>query len=284
MTRLARIVTALATLAAATLVTGAGLLATAQPAAADCHDGGYAGGQIGGGDVTGDAEHCPLAPPPPDPNNPDAPPGQDGPVCWYEPPRFTDQEGQRTTYHPEEFEDGPGQMMWRVCEDGTEDFVFVPDAVAQAQQVDPQALAESVVITPGIPRLRTSPPIANHHLVNIESWFWIDPGDWEPVTGSAEAGPVEVTVTATPGTLVIDPGDGSPALECPGGGTPYSRGASSTCTHTYERSGTYQASVTIVYDVAFSSNIGAGGPLGPLTPDAVTVEIPVEEAQALNDG
>jgi hypothetical protein len=286
MTRGARVLTVVAAALAASVGTGGALLVTAAPAMADdCADG-HASGLVTGGDATGSAD-C-LTPAEGTQRQPDGyptiPPSGDGPACHYEAPRWTTQDEQRNDIRADETGGREGLWGWRVCDDGTEEFVFFPDGPdGEAQLVDPRALADSVTITPQVPTLRTSPPLSTNHLVNLASWFWIDPGDWDEVSEDARAGPVVVTVTATPRTLVVDPGDDSPTLECAGGGTPYARGASSDCTHTYERSGNYDATVTIVYDVAFTSNIGVDGNLGPLTPDEVTVDIPVYAAEALNN-
>jgi hypothetical protein len=168
---------------------------------------------------------------------------------------------------------------------GTEymDFQFFPEEEGGGGiAIDPATLARSVTITPAAPVIVTSPDTGNH-LVGIEAWFWVE--SWDGVEGSAAAGPVEVTVSAEPTTLVIDPGDGSPAFTCQGPPPAYdtsrsSNAQSSDCTHTYDRAGVYEASATLTYDLSFTSNVGVSGDLGTIEPSS-TSSLTVNEAQAI---
>jgi hypothetical protein len=201
--------------------------------------------------------------------------------CWYTDLKYTTQEEQRTEIRPEE--QRPGAWGWLTCSNGSETFQFFPE-----EAFDPEMLARSVVITPEIPELRTNPEIVDGHLVGLPSWYWVDPADWHPLIGSANAGPLTVWVTATPRELVVTAGDGA-GLRCAGGGTPYdtSRPASSqssACTHTYVRAGNVVATATIVFDVTWTSNAGAGGGLGTITPPAEPVGIPVHHGEAIVTG
>jgi hypothetical protein len=211
-----------------------------------------------------------------------------GPVCWYEPLRHTTQDEQRTEIRPEE--QRPGLWGWEVCDDGTQRFRFFPDgpeAPAPAPRaIDPAVLAAQVALTPEVPPVRTSPPADALHLVNLETWFWVDPADWSPQGDGAQRGTVEVSVTATPVTLVIDPGDGSAPLRCPGGGTPYNPdlpadAQTSTCTHTYTEPGDYTPTATVVYDITWTSNLVPGGTLPDITPPGEPFDIQVAEGQAV---
>lgn len=197
----------------------------------------------------------------------------------YEGLQYTTMDEQRNEIRPEE--QRPGVYLHRYC--GTEwlDFGFYPDA----EPVDPVVLAQSVRITPAEPTVRTNPD-AGRHLVHLNAWFWVE--GVNEVSGSASAGPVTATVSAAPSKILVDPGDGTGAFECPGKGTPYDTGRpereqSTDCAHSYKTAGEYTATVTVVYDVSFTSNIGVGGSLGTIETVGTSV-LQVHESQAIVTG
>jgi hypothetical protein len=213
--------------------------------------------------------------------------GNGGPNCTrsdgtpdylrYGPRLFSTMEEQRTLYHPDE--QRPGEWLHLYCGGEWLDFVFLPEE----QQVDPTTLARSVTIRPAAPVLRTSPGTEDH-LVNVEAWFWAEM--WEGISETATAGSVTVNVSAVPTSLIVDPGDGTSPFTCPGPQPVYNpylpaSTQSSDCTHTYLRSGNYTATATVVYDVAFTSNVGVNGGLGTIEPSSTTA-LAVAEAQAIN--
>lgn len=194
--------------------------------------------------------------------------------------QHTTMEQQREDIRPEE--QRPGFYAHVYCGDERLDFRFFPEDEEGGVTIDPVTLARSVTITPPAPAIVTSPDAGNH-LVGIEAWFWVE--SWDGEEEPAVAGPVEVTVSAEPRTLVVDPGDGSPAFTCQGQPPAFdpslpSDAQSSSCTHTYERAGVYEATATLVYDLSFTSNIGASGDLGTLEPSSTT-SLTVNEAQAI---
>jgi hypothetical protein len=278
--------------AAAVLLTiAAGVAVFPAPVGAQPEDDGdfldRAGAQNDGHSVTGNAGDEV-------PGTPVVPPGEEsvqpsGPNCTkkdgsrdylrYEGLQFTTMEEQRTEIRPEE--QRPGVYLHVYCGNEYVGFRFYPDVPAGVA-VDPRTLADSVTIRPPVPDIRTSPDAA-HHLVGVEAWFWVD--TWETITRSASAGTVTVTVTAEPTELVVRPGDGSPPFSCvnPPAYDPSAPAAaqSSNCTHVYERAGNHTATVTVVYETSFTSNVGEEGALGNIEPDA-SVELAVAEAQALN--
>ena len=134
-------------------------------------------------------------------------------------------------------------------------------------------------LTPARPVIHTSPASAEG-LVGVETWFWTE--RWGAASASATAGTVSVTVSATPASLSIDPGDGTGPIPCPMPAPAYAPGAdpATGCTHVYEQAGEYTATATVVYDVGFTSNVGAGGSLGTIT-TAGTATVTVREAQAI---
>ena len=80
-------------------------------------------------------------------------------------------------------------------------------------------------------------------IVRAETWWWAE--SYSPVVEEDSDGPVWVRVTATPGPLTIDPGDGSGTFQCDGPGLPYNRNLSyydqipgeprGACVHVYEQ-------------------------------------------------
>jgi hypothetical protein len=134
-----------------------------------------------------------------------------------------------------------------------------------------------------------SPP--GRAVVNVPTWFWTTGFPAEPLAGSSALG---LRAVATRDTTVWDFGDGT-TLSCPGGGTPYARGASSACTHLYTRSSAgqrtedarslpaYPVTVTRRWTVAFTLD-GRTVPIAG-APEVFTrtdsVPVPVAEIQSV---
>lgn len=226
-------------------------------------------------------------------SNPDYQGAVQWPICWNDGLYHTTQEEQLNDIRREETAGREGTWGWLVCQyqDGRierGDLQFFP-ADEPVPAVDPETLARSVTISAGAPEIRTSPPRAVEHLVNLESWYWVDPAAWTPIPGGTCAGTVCVTLEARPTVLRIDPGDGSGVIECPGGGVPYRddlppTAQSSDCSHTYQRAANRTVTATIVYDVSWTLVGGPdGGPLGTMTSAPASFDIAVVEAQAVNN-
>jgi hypothetical protein len=257
----------------AIVVTVVALLALVGTSHAQEDDDTFVGGNNDGDDVTGDVQ---VTIPGEDGSDGS---GGGGPVCHYEPPKYTTQEEQANEIRPDEVT-GPGVFGWLICDDGTSQFIFFPDA----QPIDPVVLARSVQLSPPPPDLHTNPETDARSLVGLETWFWAA-GAGAPLSRSASVGPVTVEVYATPRSLVVDPGDGTGTFVCTDFGTAYDmdRPASAqttSCGHTYARPGNYTASATLIYDVGFTSNVGGGGGLGTIEPSA-TASVTVVESQAV---
>lgn len=140
---------------------------------------------------------------------------------------------------------------------------------------------------------RTAPPRADM-VVNVGTWFWVPRAAWRPVQVTATIvtpyGPISVTVTARPVTLVWSPGDGGPSTTCRGPGEPWQPRhgdrASTPCMHTYRsashtvRARTYGARMTVVWKVTWRSSLLAGGSL-PDIRTGVGLDVVVRELQAL---
>ena len=240
-----------------------------------------AGAENDGTSVTGNAQTGgPGSAPPPA----GADDGSHGPNCVrsdgtpdylnYEDLMVTTMEQQRTEIRPEE--QRPGVYLHVNCGPEYQGFFFFPDAPG-GPVIDPWVVARQVRITPPAPEIRTSPALGDH-LVGMTAWYWVD--RWQTQSRSVSAGGVTVTVQAVPATLTIDPGDGTGTFTCVNPPA-YGSAASSTCTHVYEQSGNVTATATLTYNTSFTSNVGAGGPLGTIQPTA-TAQLTVSEAQAIN--
>lgn len=161
------------------------------------------------------------------------------------------------------------------CTDESSAYHWVPE-------VSPTTLANqaSAVVYDNIPAPwgEFAPP-ARRGVINIGTWFWVNPLLWVPVRATAwvptPSGPLIVTTTATPKKLIFDPGDGelgSGEVECTGPGLPwvdvFGDLLPSPCMYTYRHSSAsrpndvFPASLAIRWHVTWSSNTGASGSLG----------------------
>ncbi|MET0931937.1 MAG: hypothetical protein ABWX74_20650 [Aeromicrobium sp.] len=115
-------------------------------------------------------------------------------------------------------------------------------------------------------------------LVNLDTWWWAEGPDVEPITASAGS----VTATAGPDRLEVDPGDGSGVMSCP-----FVTKRSDACSYTYLRSSKgdgYPARMRLVYSVSFTDGgaaLDVAGLPTELSSDWGAVTVPVREAQTL---
>lgn len=190
---------------------------------------------------------------------------------------------------------GVAVQVLRVCTDrDTGEYVDVdvvtvtpplPGAV-----VDPARLA--VMARSRLPLPLPSPRLSpeGEQTVNVATWLWVD--NWQPQTRSATAGGVTTVVVATPVEQRWTFGAPSERKVCSDAGTPYdlARPAaeqSTTCSYTFRHSSagqpndTYKVTVTLVWHVTWTSNIGAAGDLGFVS-RTTTIPTRVAEHQALN--
>lgn len=152
-------------------------------------------------------------------------------------------------------------------------------------KISTQTLATeaSAIMYDNIPGLlgEFAPP-ANRGVVNIGTWFWINPIIWRALKleVSAPIGetPVKVTVTATPTKLHFNPGDGDLGtgnVTCDGPGSWwfsfYGDYKDSECMYTYRHSsalhpsGAFPAQLGVEWHVEWKSNIGLSGSFGDHT-------------------
>ena len=142
--------------------------------------------------------------------------------------------------------------------------------------------------------IKTAPP-SNKMVVNVGTWFWVPRSVWKPISVTAyiptSAGPITVTTTARPTSLIYSPGDGNKEVTCKGPGTPWSQSRgdndTSNCMYTYRSashtrtSSTYAANTAIKWTVTWRSNLGIGGLL-PSIRTGLTTRVRVLEMQALS--
>jgi hypothetical protein len=153
--------------------------------------------------------------------------------------------------------------------------------------IPPQVLRDAALkaMTLPEPTFSWSPQMRgdNGTLVNLQTWFWQN----QPVLHgdvTASAGGNSATVTADVTSVVYDAPTADHPASCPDGGTPYSRGASSSCTLEFVKAtpagGSETVTATASWGLSWSYN-GAGR--GALDPVSITDQAPlvVKENQAL---
>ena len=161
--------------------------------------------------------------------------------------------------------------------------ILVPNSSEQSAAVTVATLAQREVnqLPLPTPEVRRNP--SGDAVVNLATWWWIDPGQWRQLTQRTQVGPVWAQVSARPVKSVWDAGDGTPPLTCQGGGTPYdtsksAEAQSTNCSHTYTESSAGQpqtgpdpndrfftVTVTVYWQVSFVGAGGAGGSLPVMT-------------------
>jgi hypothetical protein len=159
--------------------------------------------------------------------------------------------------------------------------------------VNPGQLARQILARLQLRRvgIGITPTPGHMGVLGLPTYLWvIDPGPHTlgPISDSATAGGVTVTLTARVDHVVWDLGDGT-TITCTGPGTPYqdSFGAqpSPTCGHTYAHpstnvpGGAYPVTATAVWDVAWTG----GGQAGAIPFDVTSrTTVRIGEVQALN--
>jgi len=113
-------------------------------------------------------------------------------------------------------------------------------------------------------------------IVNANTWFWINPATWQPVSKTVTAGAVWGEATATPVSLGFTPGDGSHSVSCPGPGSPWKANDQTWlapvnpqgCSYRYLQSSLgvggddqVTATYTITWNVTWTGSDGTGGAL-----------------------
>lgn len=133
-------------------------------------------------------------------------------------------------------------------------------------QLDALVLEAVDRVDPPLPDARHSfdQPAADGEVravVQAEVWWWAE-APFEPVVVDDRDGPVWVEVTASPGELTIDPGDGSSSFTCPAPGVAWNRNQSyydqvpgaerGACVHVYERTAdSVTATMTVDWSLSY---------------------------------
>ena len=163
-----------------------------------------------------------------------------------------------------------GRWFERVC-DGSIRPIDGMGIVPEGAAVDPaelarQARASIPIAAPGI---ETSPDADQQTYAQMTTWLWIDGSWWKPYTATASAGLVSATVMARPVSASWSTGDGG-NLTCNGPGVVWRRGLDDDdtyCSHVYRQSSAgrdgdaFPLTVTVSFEVTWSSNVGSGGTL-----------------------
>ncbi|MDQ6947620.1 MAG: hypothetical protein M3256_15460 [Actinomycetota bacterium] len=197
---------------------------------------------------------------------------------------------------------------WYVCfsfSKGSVSVLFVPAGGAITLPAQLLVVARNHLGLPA-PQIQLSPATNLWQYVQMPTWAWVLESAWTPLTSSANAGPVTVTVIATPIRLVFSyqtKGDGSAStVTCTGPGTPYNDqlaesenpdrpvlAASPDCGWTWHQSSAdtpdqrYAVSAHTVYHVLWTiRGAPGGGDLGELSGLKTDLRVTVGEIQALN--
>lgn len=139
-------------------------------------------------------------------------------------------------------------------------------------------------------RPRQHPGGPDATLVGLRTFFWVARELLAPASRRVAAGANWAEVTASVRQVSFDPGDGSPALSCPGGGTPYNpalvyEAQVLDCVHMYSRASPasgFTVTATTTWAATWAGSGGTGGVLPDITVTA-TAAVPVQEMQVVND-
>jgi hypothetical protein len=141
-----------------------------------------------------------------------------------------------------------------------------------APAVSPVQLLQVAIGDLRVPRLTamTAPPRGKRGLVGLPEWFWVPPGEWQPVSITVQAGPVWATAVAAPAQVTFAPGAGLAAVSCPGPGTAYDPALPAArqrtrCSYTYlepsagQPANSYQAALAVSWRISWTGSGGSGG-------------------------
>lgn len=183
--------------------------------------------------------------------------------------------------------DGTGAWYEKTCwgEDGS--VIYFGGMYLRPADLREEALAQLRLPAPAI---RLNPAADRPQLVNLATWLYLDPSQWQGLDATASVPGLSVTVRASPQRVVWNMGNGDEVV-CQGPGTPYdstrpAEAQSTDCSYTYRRSsaeepnGAYRVTATVEWGASWTSAIG-GGSLGTMRRSA-TVPVRVAESQAVN--
>lgn len=122
--------------------------------------------------------------------------------------------------------------------DGDPLYFFVPNG-QNPVLVDPAVLAQRALdrVQLATPTVHMAPQSPLMSYVGLETWLWMDPGQWDTLSLTVTAGPTSVTVTAEPARATWDLTAGSTTCTSPG--RAWVRGMSSSeqtdCSYTFDQ-------------------------------------------------
>lgn len=176
---------------------------------------------------------------------------------------------------------------------GTPTTVFV--ANGEAPVPDPAVLAQSALDEMALTRpdvgLAPGPPGQTY--VGVETWLWLQGGQWETLSRSVTAGRTTVSVTATPQHVEWSTGPGAVRCDSPGRewrAGQMSSGDRTSCLYVFERtstdqpSGAFTVSATIGFAVEWTCSgvcLASGGSLGLVDGPAGSTSVRVGERQSV---
>ena len=161
--------------------------------------------------------------------------------------------------------------------------------------VDPTVLAQRALDQMALarPNVHLAPTPPDMTYVGLDTWLWMDQGQFDDLTNTVSAGSASVTVTASPVRSSWDMGDGS-GTSCPGPGRRWVRGMTSAertnCSYAYDRvsdfesGGKFTATASLVYQVDWTCAgpcLAREGSLGEVDGPASSTAIRVGERQTV---
>ena len=154
-------------------------------------------------------------------------------------------------------------------------YFFVPNGGGPAPTlVDPAVLAQGALdrmqlVTPDI-RMAPQPPLMSY--VGLETWLWMDPGQWDALDVTVTAGATSVTVTAAPVRATWDLTAGS--TTCTSAGRAWVKGMNeyeqTGCSYTFDEvsdgqpDDAFPVSATLTYQVDWTCSGACMTPSGTL--------------------
>ena len=172
-------------------------------------------------------------------------------------------------------------------------------AAAAPVLVDPAVLAQRALDQLQLARpsihMAPQPPLQTY--VGLETWLWMDPGQWAPLDLTVTAGPTAVTVTAQPVRAVWDLTEGSTA--CTSAGRAWVKGMGdgeqTDCSYTFthisggEPDDEFAVTSTLIYEVDWTCAGGCledGGTLGevPGLPGAAAIRVGERQSVVVRSG
>jgi hypothetical protein len=149
-------------------------------------------------------------------------------------------------------------------------------------------------LSPPILVVNTAPPSAQEGLVGLPEWFWIPASDYQTLKKTITLGDLSATVTASPGPLIITPGNGQAPFSCVGPGTQYNTADPATsqhsnCTYVYnqpssgQRDGEFTVTISVTWNASWTGSNGTGGQLLPIV-RTITMALKIAQGETVISG